>query len=484
MKTNKISCLLACFLLIGGGLFAGSLDYLSNQSAGFGMTLSRNAATEGADIAAFNPAGTPFLSPGLHIDLSNQLLFKMYSADTDFTPVAGGPLAPLLPAVDGTYEPDVPTWFLPNLHLAYNFGEVGPGKLAAYFAGGVPAGGGTLEWKDGTAGTLFAFNGLKAGVLQGSGGQLNLGTLASQSFTASSIYIGAGVGAGYAFLNDKLSVSLGGRFVYALRSFALDVTFENGGFIAGPYAGAQIGDSTLSAEYEYNAWGITPIIGLDVQPISGLILSARYEMETALKFKYEEKKLTAANAASDLAEQVKRAGTALLTAAGIEDGKEFNQNLPHIIALGAAYDVIEGLNVSVSGAVYLLPQADLGKAGADDLNSYFDVGWDISLGASYKIIKGLKLGLGVMYTEVGTKDSYYESSATLLNASANPPLSSIAGGLGGSYTLDMGLSFTLSGLWSHYLDRDFSASQPSAFDVTGTYKKDVINIGIGIGYTF
>jgi long-subunit fatty acid transport protein len=110
----------------------------------------------------------------------------------------------------------------------------------------------------------------------------------------------------------------------------------------------------------------------------------------------------------------------------------------------------------------------------------------LGLGAHYKVMKGLKLGAGVMYTDTGAKDSYFESSDTILNASANPPLNSIALGLGGSYALDMGLSFTVGFLWSHYLDRDYSAAQVSSgntvYDVSGAYKKDVINIGIGIGY--
>jgi hypothetical protein len=38
-----------------------------------------------------------------------------------------------------------------------------------------------------------------------------------------------------------------------------------------------------------------------------------------------------------------------------------------------------------------------------------------------------------MYTNTGAKDSYFDSSATLLNASANPPLDSITLGCGAQY---------------------------------------------------
>ena len=57
-------------------VFAGSVDYLSNQSAKFIMNPASVARTGGADIAAYNPAGTAFFAPGLYFDVSNQTLIK------------------------------------------------------------------------------------------------------------------------------------------------------------------------------------------------------------------------------------------------------------------------------------------------------------------------------------------------------------------------------------------------------------------------
>jgi opacity protein-like surface antigen len=123
-----------------------------------------------------------------------------------------------------------------------------------------------------------------------------------------------------------------------------------------------------------------------------------------------------------------------------------------------------------------------GATGAKDLSDYFGLGYEAGLGVTYEIIEGLKAGAGFMYTESGAKDDYYNDSRTVLNASANPPLDSIAIGLGASYALKNGLSFTLAGLYSHYLPQDYSISESAV--ASGTYEKDVVNVGIGVGFSY
>jgi long-chain fatty acid transport protein len=469
-KTLWILLVLAVFLQ--AGLFGGSIDYLTNQSAKWLISPSRNAATEGADIANYNPAGTAFLPKGLHLDLSNQTLFKLYeNGDTKFQPTQIGSGYGLTGS-DNTFKPEMFTLALPNLYAAYNFGQLGIGSLALYLQGGVTAGGGDLDWKDGTAGTTYALSGLRLGIYAATaptGAPTDLGEITSQSFKASSIYYDIGLGGAYSFLDDFFSVSLGGRLVIPRRSFILAASFANYG-------------ASLNAEYEYNALGFTPIIGFDVRPVKGLTLAVRYEMETNLEFEYAEKNLSADSLAPGLGDVIKNAGAGLLGGQGIQDGAEFNLNLPHIIALGAEYQVNDALTVSLSGNVYLLSVADYGKNTGD----YFGIGYEIGLGTTYKLIENLTLGLGLIYTESGAKDLYFTDS--LLNASANPPLDSVAVGLGGTYAFKNGLDITLSGLYCHYLPRDFTVSMPAGTDIvadiSGTFKKDVIEVGIGVGFHY
>jgi long-chain fatty acid transport protein len=463
--------LLAACLLAPAGLFASSLDYLTNQSAKWFMTPTRNAATDAADIVNFNPAGTVFLPLGWNFDISNQTLLKWYGNEVASTGVPSFSFAGL----NDDLKQDLPTWYLPNIYIAYNFGQMGPGKLALYGQLGVTAGGGNLEWKNGTAGTTFALTGLAGNIAQNGGisavGATGVGGgIRSQSFKATSIYYDIAVGGAYSFLDDMLSASLGGRLLMPKRGFTLEAAYVGGG--------------SLEAEFEYAAYGFTPIIGFDARPVHGLTLSFRYEAETNLKFEYESKTLSASSTSPAGGTALLGAVGSFLKASGIEDGKKFNQNLPHSFFLGAEYDITRELTVSLSGNMYMLSVANLGEtANGQQINDFFGTGFEIGLGVTYKVIEALKLGAGVFYTETGAKDSYFNDSRNILNASANPVLDSIAFGAGGTYSFNNGLDVTLSALYCYYLPFDYSVSS-SGITVDGTYKKDVLGIGIGVGYKY
>jgi long-chain fatty acid transport protein len=470
---KKVLCtLLILGLFLPAAAFAGSLDYLTNQSARWLMTPTRNAATDAADIVNYNPAGTVFLPLGWNIDVSNQTLFKWYGNDTAVTSGPGWNSTLSLPPLSSndTLKQDLPTWYLPNLYVVYN-----SGKVAIYGQAGITAGGGNLKYDNGTAGSTFALTGLRAAVRSGQiaasipalagafPAGTDLGDITSQEFEAASVYYGIGFGVASTVVDDTLSVSVGGRFLIPQRGFRLEAAY---------------GANPLGAEFEYTAFGFTPIIGIDVRPVGDLTLSFRYECETSLNFEYKEKEMIGSPAYAGLAK-------GFLTGQGIYDGKRFNQNLPHSFFLGAEYNVTRDLTVSLSGNIYLLSIADLGETSAGkQINDHFGTGYEIGLGAIYKLTEEFKMGAGIFYTETGAKDSYFNNSATLLNASANPTLDSIAFGLGGTYSFKNGLDLTVSGLYCHYLPVDYSVSQPGVYTVSGEFTKEVLEIGIGVGYHY
>jgi long-chain fatty acid transport protein len=339
LKEKSVVVLAAVLLLSTGTLFAGNLDYLGNQSAVYLQTLNRNAATDGADIINYNPAGTAFLPEGLHLDLSNQFLFKLYehSMESKFS----GALSSF-PGAKDDFSPEMFTPLLPNLYLSYNFGTLGTGRLALNLQAGVVAGGGELKYGDGTGGSTFALSGLRAGVYQasaaGGGAPRAVGKVTSPRFTASSIYYNVALGGAYSFLDDMLSLSAGARLVIPRRSFALEAEYQN--------------NIKAEAKFEYNALGVTPIIGFDVRPIENLTIGLRYEFETMLEFEYEQKTLQASGTSASSANTVL---PGILASAGITKGKKVNMNLPQIIGGGVEYVVIPGLTQEHSGTVYLLP---------------------------------------------------------------------------------------------------------------------------------
>ncbi len=60
-------------------VYGGAIDNKTNWSAEYIRTLNRNAATDYADIAAYNPAGTVKLQDGFIINGSAQYLGKDYT---------------------------------------------------------------------------------------------------------------------------------------------------------------------------------------------------------------------------------------------------------------------------------------------------------------------------------------------------------------------------------------------------------------------
>ncbi len=453
-----------------GSLFAGSLDYLTNQSAKICMTFHRAASTDSsADIVNYNPAGTAFLEKGLYLDLSSQTLIKMYSENG--TDEEGEP---------GGLEQDEPTPVLPNFYAVYSFGNMGSVRHAVYFQAGIVAGGGTLDWKDGTIGTYVKYT----DAFNAHGG------VKDHAFSVSSVYYGIGAGVAYSFFKDMVSVSAGGRMVMPDRWVELSAQSVNiqGGHILGDCI-------TFKGKYSYKALGYTPIIGVDVKPLKGLTIGARYEFETDLVFEYKEESLYV-DPESVLLGLVNVRDTVEegLAASGLYDGNRFNMNLPAIISTGAEYDLsayISGLSVMGSATFYLMQEADLGPYYDDgdrigNVNDFYGMGWEAGLGASYRLLANLKVGAGFMYTESGARKSYFGSQYTVVNCSANPPLDTFTTGCGATYYFpDLGLDLTLGFAWAHYIPvrttLDFDGENAdSTYSVS--YSKDVYMLGFGAGY--
>jgi len=416
--------LAALLLMVSSTVFAGSIDYLSNQSAKYIMDVARNASTDGADIVAYNPAGTALMGQGFFIDVSNQSLWKPYS-QTDYNGTAFE-----------TFKQDAPTPILPNVFAVYNFGTVGTGNLAVYAQVGIVAGGGALndgalKW-DGVAGT----DAIPGGA----------------SVKVSSVYYAEGLGVSYSLLDNMISISLGGKVVEAVRTADIETA------------------SWGVDQYNYNATGFTGVVGLDVRPLKELTLAVTYQTETNLNAKYSDQIIT----------------TPAFFGLPAVDGLKNRQDLPQILLLGAEYAVTPDLSVSVCSEIYFLSAANLGRvqgpgfAGTNpDLNSYFGTGWEVGLGATYKVIDPLKIGGSVMYTDQGAKSSLATDSNAESYESANPVLNSWYFSIGATYTVIPNLDITLAGGWTYYLPKTATISGSSD---QVSYSKNVYTLAIGVGY--
>ncbi len=197
-------------LLAAGPAAAGGIINKQNQSADYFRTLNRNAATDYADIASYNPAGIMQMANGLYGKLDVMYISKDYSND--------------VPGF-GTLDQDEPS-IVPGLFTIYK-----QDKWAGFFAFTVPAGGGQLDYKDGNARTI----GLASGVAASANARLAAGGAPAPFFydqidpgeieVKQSTVLGFTLGVSYA-LSDAWSVAVGTRYSRGVREFDGEATIS------------------------------------------------------------------------------------------------------------------------------------------------------------------------------------------------------------------------------------------------------------------
>lgn len=245
MKTAVFSLFIASLTaFITSSVFAGGIDNKHNYSTEYVRTLNRNAATDSADAAVYNPAGVMRMKDGFYLNLSAQEAFKDYWHTT-----AGA-----------EYKSDTPS-FIPGL-----FGIYKQEKWAAYGALSIVAGGGKVEYDQGSATTM----GIGNAIIARSGGFYS--NIRNQSLKADSIYFGYTIGGAYE-VNDRVSLSLGLRYVDAGKEAKGSVTVSG----LAP-------DMTAQMDYEQAADGWGGIVGLNLSPTSDINIGIRYETRTKLDF--------------------------------------------------------------------------------------------------------------------------------------------------------------------------------------------------------
>lgn len=368
MKKILMGCLAAAAMMPGA--FAGSIDYLSNQSADYVRTYSRNATTDAADAAFYNPAGTAFLKDGLSLQLNNQTIIKDYS-DT-------------ITSTNTKFSTDMPTPFLPSLWAVYK-----KENIAGFLGFNAIGGGGQVDYKSGVPLMVQ-----KAGLV-GAGASLKAGTAINAAFTSGKLYVNQlypsmTLGGAYA-ISSSVSVSAGARAVYMIRKYTGEANYA----LTIVANGASAGSTELNLDAKETAFGVGGIVGIDVKPVDSLTVALRFETPVILDAK------TKVYSGKDFG------GTFV-------DGKKRRKDLPAVIAGGLGY-TIGGLTLTTSADVYCIGWSDQGKDNA--LNGLYNNGYDddfdkfgyeVSASAEYALIENfLKVSAGYMYDKVGGSDKTY-----------------------------------------------------------------------------
>ena len=321
MKKSLIGLFAA---LLASQVFAGGIDAKTNLNAGYIRNPSRNTESERPEAALYNIAGTAFMADGLYLEAGNQFIFKTYSHE-----------------VAGTeYKDEKPVFLFPNAEIVYKHG-----KLGFFGTFQVAAGGGSLEYKDGTA-------------LLG----------ATTPVDIYSVTFGQNLGASFA-INDKVSLSGAVRLLESNQSMEAK----------NPLYG-KLG-------YEASGFGVGGIFGVNWRPVENLDLAFQYKTVTKMECEIDSTKGPAA----------------VIATFGIVDGKKYDADLSPEFNFGAGYK-IDNLYLSSSFNYYFNGQADMGSAIGDGSNSDYDDSWEIYGGADYKINEKFLVSGGIGYSKQGFND--------------------------------------------------------------------------------
>ena len=415
-------CLLIV-LILGTAVpaFGGGIDNKQNFSSAYAGSLSRNAATDGADAAAYNPAGLMLMQNGTYIELD---------------------LLPFTFDYDHNYNGETQT-ASPNLVAPMAFGVHKMDKWAFWGSFTINGGGGETEYENGNIITQTVENQLAGGAFAPTlpGG----GTLTQPYAYAESYDYTFTAGVSYD-LHPMVSIAAGLRYVITDKEVDLH----------GTYSGAFI-----LAKYDQEADGYGGVIGIDIHPSDTLNIGIRYDSKVKLDWDTD-------TSGSNVL------GKALLAGYNREDGKSYARDLPAVLALGIEWKVLPKLTLKPSFSYFFEKDADWDTQNdAVDGNSY-----EIALAVQYDINESWSLTAGYLYIDVDMKPENFGIIEQM-----SPPLDCHAVAVGTKYRMTEKLTLIL-GLTGYFYEdatapADLTKGRPKV-----NYDKTLYQGGIGIQYRF
>jgi len=419
---------LTVFCLLTVVIVNAQMDNLSNMSAKWISSNTRNAATDGADIVNYNPAGVVRLSDGFHINVSNQTMIR--KPEHTFTLLSG----------ETTYGQDGIDPFLPNLYLAFrkNNWSVASG---VYISGG----GATANYPEGSINTTLLGYSLLTYVNLTTPAQYK--GLTGQYLEASSFYLTVPLQFAYS-VSDKLSVAAGGRYIKGMNNTSAGVTL---GLSA---VGAS--DTEFNVDFKENATGFGGVFGIFYQPTQKLNLSLHYE--TKVKLDFETKDNTGNYSIN-------------------EDGTKNRRDLPATLCTGALYKITDRFAAAADFNYYFQKNADWGKIGTAEASEAAGNCYTAGIGFSFKAAKSLQLHTGCKYTcfMYDDKELYYTKMGLFEVVKYN----NLNIGLGASYKVTEKLQLDLGAGRTFWKDSEIN-SLSASIPVSVQDKGYVIAVGVDI----
>ena len=393
MKKRIIALCSMCLMLGGMTTEVWAGDYLTNtnQSIGFLRNPSRDAAID-IDGVYYNPAGVSFLDEGWHFQFNWQSPHQKRDSRSSYGKLFGANyLNQGTPEADGSvsrlYKGRVHVPIQPSLYLAYNKND-----WAFQFGFGIIGGGGTCEFKNGV-GSFEALVGQMGMTQMGAG----FGGYSLDSYLKGKSYFFGTTLAAARKLNEKLSVSLGLRAIYAWNNYdgyIDNITFRTttGNIVNVP--------NNYVLDCSQTGLGVAPIIGIDYKVNDYVNLAAKYEFRTPITVKADAKNNAAFN---QMAAQ--RAAFA-----NYLDDAETQMDLPGYLAVGVQVTPIEKLRLNVGYHMYFdRDTRQWTKSLVKDTNEF-------TLGAAYDLTDHIEVSAGYQKTMYDQSEANYSDLSFNLNS--------------------------------------------------------------------
>ena len=426
MRLNP-AAILALGLVVVPSARAGSVDNRNNNSADYIRDVSRNAATEGADVSIYNPAGAVKLEDGLHLSIDNQTVAKFNQHS----------LKPTSTQPTQTYTSDIVSPFYPTAFAVYK-----KGPWAGFMAYSYPGGGGELDFKKGSATTLLLQPNLQA-----------MTPSREPDVYLRSVYYGFTAGGSWA-PKDWVSVSLAARTIYARTDITVDADTS-----------LPPGNTSKLVDHMEEARGYSGVLGADFFPTPAWTLAIRYEAAVPLEWEVQKSNLNLESVIKDPALRNQYIGS--LRQVLRAPGSKFNRDLPAVLGLGAGWKFMPGLRADLSANVYFNSQADW-----DGKENEHDNGQEYSAGLEWTApVLPLQLSASGQYTISGADQASYQVE--------NPALDSYTIGLGGRYVVAKRFGISLGWAGAFYIDdkADFAL-----LNTTANEKKRALVYAVGFDY--
>ena len=436
MRKSIVQILLAVLMLglIPQFALAGGIDNKQNWSAAYASGPSRNGVLDGADIAAYNPAGIVHLPDGLTCEVDGQFININYDhtiGGTDYS-VDGWPIVPSLFTV---YKKD---------------------KWGFYFTFTIPGGGGEVEYDQGNIITQKIGNAISAGALWvgppagiAAMGIVPGGSLSNQYAYVESIDYGLTAGISYAF-TDKFSLSAG------LRRVNTDKDVDIHGTYTDPFATA----TNIVGKYEQDAEGYGGVFGLNYKLNNDFNFGLRYETKVSLDWDTTVPSDTTA------------AGAALLAYFNRVDGGSYARDLPAVFGFGMEWKATDKLSVRPSITYYFEDSANWG----DQNNKIGHDSYDLALALAYQLNEAWTVSCGYMYTSNGMDPNEYGIIEQM-----SPPLDCHTIAVGGKYRYSERLAFAFGAMGSFY-ESETARAEGTAPETE--YSKTNYTTAVSIEYRF